>query len=201
MLTNDERCPLVSAALGAVIRRPAWSPRRSCRSQRPCPRRAGRSPGWAWPPRTGAAEPGWAGCGIPSISLRATTRHPEGRARQRTRRFRRGLPSGRRAVGLRQIDGRPHVPQRATSKTGSSPGRRGRWWPAGRAPKKIICADICVGDCVLVRHTVTTVGSSAQVQQKAQCASAPAKQRLALRNRCVSQVEKHGPVLWSVLCG
>ena len=50
------------------------------------------------------------GCGIPSISRRATTRQPGSRARSRTCRFRRGLPPGRRVVGLRQIDGMPHRP-------------------------------------------------------------------------------------------
>ncbi len=50
---------------------------------------------------------GWAGCGIPSTSLRATTRQPEGRARSRTRRFHRGLPPGCRVVGL-TVDGMPH---------------------------------------------------------------------------------------------
>jgi len=74
-LTNDERCPLVSAALGAVIRRPAWSPRRSCQSMWTLP-----SPGRQVSEMSSheycAARPGWAGCGIPSTSLRATTRHP-----------------------------------------------------------------------------------------------------------------------------
>jgi hypothetical protein len=50
------------------------------------------------------------GGGIPSTSLRATTRQPGGRARSRRRRFRRGLPPGWRVVGLRQIDGMPHGP-------------------------------------------------------------------------------------------
>ncbi len=58
---------------------------------------------------------GWAGCGSPSTSQRATTRQPGGRAGQCTRRFRRGLPPGCRVVGRRQVDGTPHEPQRARS--------------------------------------------------------------------------------------
>ena len=62
-----------------------------------------------------AAGPGRAGCGIPPASPRATTQHPRGRATRCTHRFRRGLPLGRRVVGLRQADGMPHEPQRARS--------------------------------------------------------------------------------------
>jgi hypothetical protein len=46
---------------------------------------------------------------------RATTRRPRGRASRGFRRLRRGLPLGRRVVGLRQIDGMPHSFQRARS--------------------------------------------------------------------------------------
>ncbi len=64
--------PLVSARLTAVIRRPAWSPRRSCQSQRPVPSPGGQvsgmaslqrkcRTGWGW---------GWAGCGVSSTSLK-----------------------------------------------------------------------------------------------------------------------------------
>jgi hypothetical protein len=45
-LTNGRQCALVSADLGAVIRRPVWSPRRSWQSAGPGPRQAGRPPGW-----------------------------------------------------------------------------------------------------------------------------------------------------------
>jgi hypothetical protein len=38
-----------------------------------------------------------------------------GRAGRRTLRFRRGLPPARRMVGLCQVDGMPHGPQRARS--------------------------------------------------------------------------------------
>jgi hypothetical protein len=55
------------------------------------------------------------GCGIPSTSRRATTRQPGGRAGRRTLRFRRGLPPAQRVVGLCQVDGIPHGPQRARS--------------------------------------------------------------------------------------
>jgi hypothetical protein len=48
---------------------------------------------------------------------RATTRQPRGRARQRTQQFRRGLPLGCRAVGLRQADGMPHELQHERSVT------------------------------------------------------------------------------------
>lgn len=58
---------------------------------------------------------GWTGCGIPSTSPRATTRRPGGRATRRHHRSRRGLPPGRRVVGLRQADGMPHQSQRARS--------------------------------------------------------------------------------------
>ncbi len=40
---------------------------------------------------------------------------PRGRVPRGCRRLRRGLPPGRRAVGLRQVDGMPHVSQRARS--------------------------------------------------------------------------------------
>lgn len=52
-------------------------------AQSECPRRAGRSPGW---PVTGTAAIGSGGlgvAGIPSISRRATTHQPGGRARPR----------------------------------------------------------------------------------------------------------------------
>jgi hypothetical protein len=52
---------------------------------------------------------------------RATTRQPGGRARRRTHRLGRGLPPGCRVVGLRQIDGTPHEPQRARSSAITSP--------------------------------------------------------------------------------
>jgi hypothetical protein len=65
--------------------------------------------------KSAAAGPGRAGCGIPPASPRATTQHPRGRATRCTHRFRRGLPLGRRVVGLRQADGMPHEPQRARS--------------------------------------------------------------------------------------
>jgi hypothetical protein len=40
---------------------------------------------------------------------------PGARAGRRTCRFRRGLPPSWGVVGLRQVDGTPHVPQRARS--------------------------------------------------------------------------------------
>ncbi len=58
---------------------------------------------------------GWAGCGIPSTSRRATTRQPGGRAGRRTYGFRRGLPPGWRVAGLCQVDGTPHELHRARS--------------------------------------------------------------------------------------
>jgi hypothetical protein len=90
--TNQRRVfPLAGAVVGAVIRKPNWSPGRCCQSAGPCPRRAGRSPRW---PATSiaAAGSGWAGCGISSTSPRATTRQPGGRARRRTHRFVEGCP-------------------------------------------------------------------------------------------------------------
>jgi hypothetical protein len=60
--------PLVSAGLGAVIRRPAWSPRRSCQSQRSLPSPGGQVSGMAT--IRSAARVGWAGCGVPSTSLK-----------------------------------------------------------------------------------------------------------------------------------
>lgn len=50
------------------------------------------------------------GVGHPLGLPRATTWRPEDRATQRRCRSRRGLPPGRRVVGLRQADGMPHSP-------------------------------------------------------------------------------------------
>ena len=78
--------------------------------------------------RTRAARPRCevARCAIPSTSPRATPRHPEGSPGGGSRRYRRMLPSGCRAVGLRQVDGTPHEPQRARSKTDVGPELTGR---------------------------------------------------------------------------
>jgi hypothetical protein len=64
---------------------------------------------------------GWAGCGIPPTSRRATTRHPGDRTRRGTCRFRRGLPPGCRVVGLCQVDGTPHGSRRARSSVRVAP--------------------------------------------------------------------------------
>jgi hypothetical protein len=68
--------------------------------------------------------PGGRDVASPRPPSRATTRQPGGRAAQRTRRSRRGLPPSWRAVGLRQADGTPHSPRRARSTLGPSLGRR-----------------------------------------------------------------------------
>jgi hypothetical protein len=92
-------------------------------AQPKCPRRAGRSPGWL--PKQELPQLGQVGeCGIPSISRRATTHQPGGRARRRALRFRRRLPPSWCVVGLRQIDGMPYEPHHARSLLAPSPGRR-----------------------------------------------------------------------------
>jgi hypothetical protein len=85
------------------------------------PRRAGRPLGW---PSTGSPRLGrGAGCGIPPTSPRATTRQPRGRATWRTHQFRRGLPLGRRVVGL--ASGRRDATRTPTCKICDPyPGRR-----------------------------------------------------------------------------
>ena len=88
--------------------------KRSRGSTKLCPRRAGRSPGWPASRTAAAGLSGQGGASHRSPS-RATTRRPGGRAGRRTRRFHRGLPPGRRVVGLRQVDGMPHDSQRARS--------------------------------------------------------------------------------------
>jgi hypothetical protein len=99
----------------AVIRRLASSPRRSCRSEGPSPRRAGRSPRWL-ATSAAVARPGWTGWGISSTSPRATTRQPGGRARRRTHRLCSGLPPGCRAIGLAPGRRDAPQPQRARSR-------------------------------------------------------------------------------------
>ncbi len=53
---------------------------------------------------------GWTRCGVPSTSPQGYHTATRGQSYLRPRRSRRGLPPGRRAVGLRQIDGTPHRP-------------------------------------------------------------------------------------------
>ncbi len=65
---------------------------------------------------------GWHECGIPSTSSRATTRHPEGRPSEVSGGYGAMLPSGCRAVGLRQADGMPH--QRPACKVKDPTSRR-----------------------------------------------------------------------------
>jgi len=65
--------------------------------------------------RTAAAGLGRQGVASHRPPQGATTRQPGGRATRRTLRSRRGLPPGWRVVGLRQVDGMPHGPQRARS--------------------------------------------------------------------------------------
>jgi hypothetical protein len=48
-LTNDKQCALISANLKAVIRKPVWSPRRSCRSPTTLPSPGGQTSGIASP--------------------------------------------------------------------------------------------------------------------------------------------------------
>jgi len=99
---------------------PAVSSRESASAFTPkcsCPRRAaglrdGRVCGGV------AAQGVAAGCGIPSTSRRATTRRPGGRAARGRVTTRRGLPPGRRVVGLCQVDGMPHEPRRGRESTG-----------------------------------------------------------------------------------
>jgi hypothetical protein len=56
-----------------------------------------------------AARPG--GQGVAPINLPEGYHTPaRGQSQTRTRRFRRELPPGWRMVGLRQIDGMPHIP-------------------------------------------------------------------------------------------
>lgn len=109
-LTNDEQCSLVSADLAVVIRRPVWSPRRSCQSQRPRPSpggqtlrdgqlsellRSGRVDRVWHPPAppsrtaTQLGTAGWAWLGIPSRSTAAGL--PCGRTARSTECHTRGL--------------------------------------------------------------------------------------------------------------
>jgi hypothetical protein len=87
--------PLVSAASGAWIRPPPWSPRRSCRcaacAQIP-------SPGHEASDAQKLGRPADLPEGIPHSD-------PCAELRDVGRRWRRGLPAGGRAVGLRQVDG------------------------------------------------------------------------------------------------
>jgi len=98
----------------SAFSQPRYISKRRTGPDKTCPRRAGRTPGW---PATSTGAAGWAGCrqGVASHRppQRATTRRPGGRATRGPLRSRRGLPPGRRAVGLRQADGMPHQPQRA----------------------------------------------------------------------------------------
>jgi hypothetical protein len=64
------------------------------------------------PERLQACGRRWAGCGIPSTSPRATTRHPGRRPGRIAGGWHRMLRPGCRAAGLRQVDGMPHGPQR-----------------------------------------------------------------------------------------
>ena len=54
---------------------------------------------------------GWAGCGIPSTSPRATTRRPARRLGKAAGGWAGWLRPGHRAVGLCQVDGMPHEPR------------------------------------------------------------------------------------------
>jgi hypothetical protein len=86
---------------------------------KPCPRRAGRPPGWP-ATNTAAAEPRWAGWGIPSTSLRATTRCPGGKPDTLNRRRLRAhvapaAARGRAAPGRRDA----HYSQRSRSSVSS----------------------------------------------------------------------------------
>ena len=93
----------------------------------------------------------------PSTSSRATTHRPGAELHEPGRRsmsstrpgmsVRRGLPPGRRAVGLRQVDGMPREPQRARSRAGQgarkapaapAPVRRG-WHGTARRPGGMTC--------------------------------------------------------------
>lgn len=72
----------------------------------------------------GRLTSGMAGCVIPSASL--TGYHTTARGQRLYhggRRLRRGLPPGRRAVGLHQADGMTHKPRRGERR--SKPGANG----------------------------------------------------------------------------
>jgi hypothetical protein len=95
---------------------------------------------------------GWvgrAGCGIPSTSLRATTRQPEGRAKRHTRRFPSraapGLTYGRAAPDRRDAT----QSQRARSISGPSPGRRTS--RSIEKPEEVARAFLLVNSAALLR--------------------------------------------------
>jgi hypothetical protein len=58
---------------------------------------------------------GWAGCGVPSTSLKGYHTPARGQSQTAHVRLSRGLPPSWCVVGLRQVDGTPHGLPRARS--------------------------------------------------------------------------------------
>ena len=87
----------------------------------PCPRRAGRSTGGRAVRRARDGEV-CRGCGIPSTSPRATTRHPGRRLGRIGGGWSGCCARGAAGSGLHQVDGMPHEPRSG----GSAPANRRR---------------------------------------------------------------------------
>ena len=116
--------PLVNAGREAVIRRPAWSPRRSCQSPRPLPSPGGQTSGSTQLPEPPPGGVKWTGCGIPSASPRATTRQPGGRAGHHRCGSVEGCPRAGARSGCARLTGRPTTLSAQDQKIGPSLGRR-----------------------------------------------------------------------------
>jgi hypothetical protein len=112
--------------LGSIPGGPSFSVHPARFSNNPCPRRAGRSPGWPPPAPSPVGEV--VGCGIPPTSPRATTRRPGGTRGQHEWRKAGMVPPRRRVVGL--TPGRRDATRRPTCKiiNGCRAPEASRWW-------------------------------------------------------------------------
>jgi hypothetical protein len=126
-----------------VIRRPAWSPRRSCQSQRPRALAGRANLRDGQPPEPPPAGVGWTGCGVPPASLQGY--HTPARGQSRTTdapvpsRAAPELARGRAAPGRRDATRPPAC--KIDTRAVAGPSNVEKYREPGEAPRAFLLAN------------------------------------------------------------